>query len=137
MSYVINLGLDPELPLMVFGDVSLLYPLPFVFTRSGRKMRAAEARIQRLVQYAIGDVRRALQLMCTKAEDYISFRLFVVDTLCREYGFVYCRGSIHNILREEVEDMIECPIPKLCRRSGSVRWTLSADIHRYVVSGMC
>lgn len=116
MGFVVNLGLDAELPLMVFADVSLLYTLDHVFSRDARKLKATERRVQQLVQRAIKDVRRALKLARTKAEDYLDFRVLVVDTLCREYSFVYCRGSIHNILRDEVEDLIENPMPGLRRR---------------------
>jgi hypothetical protein len=113
MGIVVNLGLDAELPLMVFAEVSVLYTLDHVFSRDGRKLKATEGRVQQLVQRAIKDVRRALKLARTKVEDYLDFRVLVVDTLCREYSFVYCRGSIHNILREEVEDLIENPMPRL------------------------
>lgn len=113
MGFVVNLGLDAELPLMVFADVSLLYTLDHVFSRDARKLKATERRVQQLVQRAIKDVRRALKLARTKAKDYLDFRVLVVDTLCREYSFVYCRGSIHNILRDEVEDLIENPMPGL------------------------
>lgn len=113
MGFIVNLGLDSELPLMIFADVSLLYTLDHVFSRDGRKLKATEGRVQQLVQRAIIDVRRALKLARTKVEDYLDFRVLVVDTLCREYSFVYCLGSIHNILREEVEDLIENPLPRL------------------------
>lgn len=118
MSFVINLGLDDELPMMVFANVSLLYPLDYVFSRKGKRLKATEERVHRLVQYAINDVRRALKSLTYKLEGYLDFRVLVVDTLCREYGFVYTHGSTHNILREEVEDVVERPTNAL---SGYIR----------------
>ena len=109
MSFVINLGLDDELPMMMFANVSLLYPLDYVFSRSGKKLKVTEERVHQLVQRAVNDVRRALKLLRVKLEGYLDFRVLVVDTLCREYGFVCTTGSTHNILREEVEDVVEQP----------------------------
>lgn len=109
MNFVVNLGLDDELPTMVFANVSLLYPLDYVFSRNGQKLAATEERVHRLVQHAINDVRCVLRSLRCKLEGYLDFRVLVVDTLCREYGFVYANGSIHNILCEEIEDVVEQP----------------------------
>lgn len=94
---------------MVFADVSLLYPLEYVYSRNGRRLKAIEERVHRLVQCAINGVRCALKLLSCKLEGYLDFRVLVVDTLCRDYGSVYTNGSIHNILREEIEDVVEQP----------------------------
>ena len=100
---------------MVYADVSLIYPLDYVVARDGSRLNVTEARLNKLVQLGINDVRRALKLVRAKADDYLDFRVMVVDTLCREYGFQYSRSAIHNILREDLDRLITSPMPKATR----------------------
>lgn len=104
MNFVISLGLDDELPMMVWADVALLYPHDYVLTPKARMVRATENKVQYLVSSAIKDVRQSLQEQ--KAQDYLAFRTLVVRRLCEHYGFVAVPSAKRVIITEEVEDVI-------------------------------
>lgn len=104
MNFVISLGLDDELPMMVWANVAMLYPHDYVLTPKGRMVRATENKVQYLVSCAIKDVRQSLQEQ--KAQDYLAFRTLVVRRMCEHYGFVAVPSAKRVILTEEVEDVI-------------------------------
>lgn len=112
MPFVVIIKLDDELPLMVWADVALLYPHEYVLTPKRRMVRASENKVHYLVSRAIADVRAALQ-QSGKARDYLRFRTLVIDRLCKEHGFLSWPSSSRVILRNEVEDLIEQPVPTL------------------------
>lgn len=109
MAFCINLGLDPDLPLMVWTDLVLLYPQDYVMNRKSRKVRATENQVQYLVTRAIKDVRKSLKQQ--KAEDYLAFRSLVVRRLCDHYGFVLLPSARRTIIAEEVTDVVSRATP--------------------------
>lgn len=112
MALVINLALDPELPLMVWADVSVVYPCDYVLTPKGRMVRATENKVHYLVNCAIRDVRNELQSK-GNAPGYLSFRACVVERLCTQYGFIYMQSSTRTIIHEEVDDRVVSPMPHI------------------------
>lgn len=111
MKFVISLGLDHGLPMMVWADVAMLYPHDYVLTPKGRMVRATENKVQYLVSCAIKDVRQSLQEQ--KAQDYLAFRTLVVRRLSEHYGFVAAPSAKRVIISEEVEDVILQATPKV------------------------
>lgn len=115
MSFVITLGLDEELPMMVWADVAVLYPRDYVLTPNGRMVRATENRVQYLVSCAIKDVRQSLREQ--KTQDYLAFRTLVVRRLCEQHGFVAVPSAKRVIVTEDVEDVILEATPAIRGRS--------------------
>lgn len=100
--FCVRLGLDPQAPMMVWADQCVFYPHDYVLTRKGRMIRATESRIQNLVDRAIKDTRTALLIAETQQEG-VAFRDLVIDTLCREYGFLWIDSASRVILCEEMK----------------------------------
>ena len=111
MSFAVSLGLDNELPMMVWADVLVLYPHEYVVNISGRSVRASEGRVQQLVTRAIREIRRTLKRQ--KAQDYLAFRSLVVQRLCDHYGFVLVPCARRTIVTEEVDGVVLNATPTL------------------------
>lgn len=115
MSFVISLGLDEELPMMVWADIALFYSHDYVLTPKGRMVRATENKVRYLVSRAIRDVRRGLKKH-GKARDYLDFRASVVRRLCQHYGFDLVASAKRVIISEEVQDVVLEARPRIQER---------------------
>lgn len=112
MAVVVQLALDDELELMVWADVALLYPHDYVLTPKRRMVRATENKVHYLISRAIREIRSELE-SSGKTRDYLAFRTLVIKRLCEKYGFIWWPSTKRVILREEIEDLIQHPMPRL------------------------